>query len=63
MRKIDYIVKCPSAPFENENCRQDLNRAYLICNDLSDEYGYAEIVWYDDQGHQHLYADYGSKVT
>ena len=37
MYEIDYIVKCPSAPFENENCGQDINRAYLICNDLSQE--------------------------
>ena len=63
MYEIDYIVKCPSAPFENENCGQDINRAYLICNDLSQEYGYAEIVYYDIHGHQHLYADYGSKVS
>lgn len=60
---IDYIVKCPSAPFENENCQQDLDRAYDICLSLSEEYGYAEIVYYDIHGHQHHYADYGSKVS
>lgn len=37
-----YEVLCPSAPFENESTH-DLDRAWMLCLDLSEEYGYAEV--------------------
>ena len=55
---VDYLVKCDSAPYENTNCFQDLDRAWDLCLNLSEEYGHAEVVYYDLQGHQHLVGDY-----
>jgi hypothetical protein len=34
-------VICPSAPWENETT--DCSRAWDLCLDLSEEYGYAEV--------------------
>ena len=39
---MTYEIICPSAPEENETTT-DLDRAMLICLDLSEEFGYAEI--------------------
>ena len=58
---IHYLVKCPSDPYENTNCFGDLDRAYDLCYNLSEEYGYAEIGYYNLQGHYQLVADYGSR--
>jgi hypothetical protein len=49
---IHYLVKCPSDPYENTDCFGDLDRAYDLCYNLSEEYGYAEIVYYNEKGHQ-----------
>ena len=55
---INYLVKCPSDPYENTNCFGDLDRAWDICYNLSEEYGYAEVGYYDVKGHYHLVGDY-----
>ena len=55
---IHYLVKCPSDPYENTNCFDDLDRAYDLCYNLSEEYGYAEIVYYNQKGYQQHVADY-----
>ena len=55
---IHYLVKCPSDPYENTDCFDDLDRAYDLCYNLSEEYGYAEIVYYNEKGHQQPVADY-----
>jgi hypothetical protein len=34
-------VRCPSAPWENTTT--DADRAWMLCLDLSEEYGYAEV--------------------
>ncbi len=36
-----YDVICPSAPWENETT--DADRAWDLCLDLSEEYGYAQV--------------------
>ena len=36
-----YDVICPSAPWENTTTDQD--RAWHLCLDLSEEYGYAQV--------------------
>ena len=36
-----YDVICPSAPWENTTT--DADRAWLLCLDLSEEYGYAQV--------------------
>ena len=57
---INYLVKCPSDPYENTDCFNDLDRAYDLCYNLSEEYGYAEIGYYNVQGHYQLVASYGN---
>ena len=57
---INYLVKCPSDPYENTST-YDLDRAYDLCYNLSEEYGYAEIGYYNLNGHYQLVADYGSR--
>lgn len=37
-----YEVHVPSAPYEGESTH-DLDRAWLLCLDLSEEFGYAEV--------------------
>lgn len=37
-----YRVHVPSAPYESETV-DDLDRAYMLCLDLSEEFGYAEV--------------------
>ena len=55
---IHYLVKCPSDPYENTDCFDNLDRAYDLCFNLSEEYGYAEIVYYNEKGHQQQVAHY-----
>ena len=55
---IHYLVKCPSDPYENQDCFGDLDLAHTHCRNLSEEYGYAEIVYYNQKGHQQQVADY-----
>ena len=55
--RMRYEVLVPSAPYESESV-SDLDRAYLICLDLAEEFGYAEI---RHDGH-HI-ADYGNPAT
>jgi len=57
---INYLVKVPSAPYENTDCMNDLDRATDLCYNLSEEYGYAEVVYVDIHGHNHLVLDYGN---
>jgi hypothetical protein len=35
-------VRCPSAPWENTTT--DADRAWDLCLDLSEEYGYAQVI-------------------
>jgi len=37
-----YDVRCPSAPWEN--ITTDADRAWDLCLDLSEEYGYAQVL-------------------
>ena len=55
---MTYEILCPSAPEENETTT-DLDRAMLLCLDLSEEYGYAEI--HDQFGN--IVGDYGDPST
>ena len=55
---IDYLVKCPSAPYETTNCFGDLDRAWDLCLSLAEEYGYAEVGYYNVKGHYQLVGDY-----
>ena len=52
-----YEILVPSAPYESESVC-DLDRAYLICLDLAEEHGYAEI-----RHNGHHIADYGDPST
>jgi hypothetical protein len=38
-----YDIRCPSASWENESTN-DLDRAWLLCMDLSVDYGYAQVL-------------------
>jgi hypothetical protein len=40
---IRYDVRCPSASWENEST-YDQDRAWLLCLDLSVDYGYAQVL-------------------
>ena len=55
---IDYLVKCDAAPYENTNCFQDIDRAWDLCYNLSEEYGYAYVAYYDIHGNQHIVGEY-----
>ena len=55
---MNYLVKCPSDPYENTDCFGDLDRAMDLCYNLAEEYGYAEVGYYDIKGHFHLVGDY-----
>ena len=55
---IHYLVKCPSDPYENTNCFGDLDRAWDLCLSLAEEYGYAEVGYYNVKGHYQLVGDY-----
>ena len=53
-----YSIVCPSAPEENETTT-DLDRAMLLCLDLSEEFGYAEI----RDAFGNIVGDYGDLST
>ena len=53
-----YDIICPSAPEENETTT-DLDRAMMICLDLSEEFGYAEI----RDAFGNIVGDYGDPTT
>jgi hypothetical protein len=53
-----YDIICPSAPEENETTT-DLDRAMLLCLDLSEEFGYAEI----RDAFGNIVGDYGNPAT
>jgi len=55
---MTYDIICPSAPEENETTT-DLDRAMLLCLDLSEEFGYAEI----RDGFGNIVGDYGDPST
>jgi hypothetical protein len=55
---MTYEILCPSAPEQNETAT-DLDRAMLLCLDLSEEFGYAEIR--DSFGN--IVGDYGDPST
>ncbi len=52
-----YEILVPSAPQESESV-SDLDRAYDLCYDLAEEFGYAEI-----RQNGHHIADYGNPAT
>ncbi len=51
-----YEVKCYSAPYENTST-SDLDRAYDLCYNLSEEYGLTEVIQWVGP-HQHVIASY-----
>jgi hypothetical protein len=51
-----YDVICPSAPWENTTTDED--RAWDLCYDLSEEYGYAEV-----RHNGIVIGDYGNPAT
>ena len=57
---IDYLVKCPSDHYENTNCFGDLDRAWDLCYNLAQEYGYAYVGYYNNDGHFQLIGDYNN---
>ena len=57
---IHYLVKCPSDPYENTDCMNDLDRAWDLCYNLAQEYGYAEVGYYDLNNNYHLVGDYSA---
>ena len=44
-----YRVVCDAAPFENTET-DDMDRAAILCLDLSEEYGHAEVRQYNLNG-------------
>ena len=46
-----YSVHCPSAPFENSSFI-NLDDCWGLCLDLSEEYGYAEVLFCALNGNQ-----------
>ena len=46
-----YSVHCPSAPFENSSFI-NLEDCWGLCLDLSEEYGYAEVLFCALNGNQ-----------
>ena len=56
--RMTYEIICPSAPEENDTTT-DLDRAMLLCLDLSEEFGYAEI----RDAFGNIVGDYGDPST
>jgi len=54
---ISYQVKCPSDPYNNTSTHR-LDKAMDLCYELAQEYGYAEVGYYNHKGHYQLIADY-----
>ena len=42
---MQYKVNCPSAPFEN-TMFPTLDDCWTLCIELSEEYGYAEVIFF-----------------
>ena len=38
-----YEVRCPSAPYENTSF-DSLDKCWALCQGLSEDYGYAEVI-------------------
>ena len=53
---MSYEVKCYAAPFENTTCF-DLDQAYDLCYNLSEEYGHTDVIQWVGP-HQHVIASY-----
>jgi len=54
---MNYEVRCPSAPFEN-TAFATLEDCWGLCLDLSEEYGYAEVIFRALNGNQSLMGSY-----
>jgi len=48
---MNYEVRCPAAPFEN-TAFATLDECWSLCLDLSEEYGYAEVIFRALNGNQ-----------
>ena len=55
---IHYLVKVPSDPYENEDCFGDLDRAMDVCYNLAQEFGYAEVGYYNLNHHWQQLGEY-----
>ena len=53
---MTYEVRCPSHPYENTTC-WDYDKAIDLCYNLSEEYGYVEVVQWNGP-FQNVIADY-----
>ena len=51
-----YYVRCSAAPYENTST-DNLERAYDLCYNLSEDYGHAEVIEWAGP-HQHVIAEY-----
>ena len=51
MSFYQYKVNCPSAPFENTMFRT-LDECWTLCLELSEEYGYSEVLFCALNGNQ-----------
>jgi len=51
MPYYQYKVNCPSAPFENTMFRT-LDECWTLCLELSEEYGYSEVLFMALNGNQ-----------
>ena len=49
---MQYKVNCPSAPFEN-TMFPTLDDCWSLCIELSEEYGYAEVLFCALNGNQY----------
>ena len=52
-----YRVVCDSAPFENTET-DDIDRAAILCLDLAEEYGHAEVRQYNLSGSFYTIMEY-----
>mgnify|MGYP003115980189 FL=1 len=52
-----YEVRCPSAPYENTSF-DSLDKCWTLCLNLSEEYGYAEVIFRALNGNQSLMGSY-----
>ena len=51
MSFYQYKVNCPSAPFEN-TMFHTLDECWNLCLDLSEEYGYSEVLFVAQNGNK-----------
>ncbi len=54
---MNYEVRCPAAPFEN-TAFSTLDDCWSLCLDLSEEYGYAEVIFRALNGNTSLMGSY-----